>query len=67
MNETLMGHIAALLPGCAVMTNEVLGYDSNAKEAVAFAILANRGGVRRNRPLPPPAREHPVVMGRISL
>ena len=38
---TLLTHIADCLPGCEVMTNEQLGLDSNAKEAVAFAVLAN--------------------------
>ena len=41
MNPTLLAHIADCLPGCEVMTNEQLGLDSNAKEAVAFAVLAN--------------------------
>ena len=68
MNITLMGHIAALLPDCAVLTNEDLGYDSNAKEAVAFAILANEAIFAHcsNAPSATGA-EHPVVMGKISL
>ena len=67
MNRTLMGHIAALLPGCAVMTNEALGYDSNAKEAVAFAVLANEAlyGLAGNAPGATGAA-HPVVLGKIS-
>ena len=68
MNQTLMGHIAALLPGCAVMTNEALGYDSNAKEAVAFAILANEAVFAHYNNAPSATgAKHPVVMGRISL
>ena len=68
MNRTLMGHIAALLPSCAVMTNEALGYDSSAKEAVAFAILANEAVFARCNNAPSATgAAHPVVMGRISL
>ena len=68
MNRTLMGHIAALLPGCAVMTNETLGYDSNAKEAVAFAILSNEAVFAHCNNAPSATgAAHPVVMGRISL
>jgi len=33
--------IKALLPDCKVMIQEDLGYSSDAKEAIAFAILAN--------------------------
>ena len=55
------------LPGCEVMTNEQLGLDSNAKEAVAFAVLANEAmyGQPNNAPGATGAA-HPVVMGKIS-
>ena len=68
MNATLMAHIRALLPGCRVMTNEELGFDGNAKEAVAFAILANETifASCNNAPSATGAG-HPVVMGKISL
>lgn len=68
MNATLMSHIRALLPGCRVMTNEELGFDGNAKEAVAFAILANETifASCNNAPSATGAG-HPVVMGKISL
>ena len=54
-------------PGCEVMTNEQLGLDSNAKEAVAFAVLANEAmyGQPNNAPGATGAA-HPVVMGKIS-
>jgi len=50
-----------------VMTNEQLGLDSNAKEAVAFAVLANEAmyGQPNNAPGATGAA-HPVVMGKIS-
>ena len=49
------------------MTNEQLGLDSNAKEAVAFAVLANEAmyGKPNNAPGATGA-VHPVVMGKIS-
>jgi anhydro-N-acetylmuramic acid kinase len=40
-NKTLLGEIAALLPECRVMTQEDLGWNSDSKEAVAFALLAH--------------------------
>lgn len=68
MNPTLMAHIADCLPGCEVLTNEQLGLDSAAKEAVAFAVLANETlyGRANNAPGATGAA-HPVVMGKISL
>ena len=65
MNPTLLAHIADCLPGCEVMTNEQLGLDSNAKEAVAFAVLANEAmyGQPNNAPGATGAA-HPVVMGK---
>ena len=41
MNKTLVRAVDKALPECRVLTNEDLGYDSNAKEAVAFAVMAN--------------------------
>ncbi len=68
MNTTLMAHLMDLLPGCRVMTGEEMGIDSNAKEAVAFALLANEAlfASANNAPSATGAR-HPVVMGKISL
>lgn len=68
LNKTLMRYIADALPDCRVMTNEELGLDSNAKEAVAFAILANETifASCNNAPSATGA-SHPVVMGKISL
>lgn len=50
------------------MTNEDLGLDSNAKEAVAFAVLANETlfGYNNNVPTATGAG-HSVVMGKITL
>lgn len=66
-NPVLLRHIRDCLPGCRVMTNEDIGYDSDSKEAVAFAVLANEAfeGITNNVPSVTGA-SHPVVMGKIS-
>lgn len=68
MNATLIADLKKALPECEVITNEELGYDSNAKEAVAFAIMANETvfGSQNNVPSVTGA-SGPVVMGKISL
>lgn len=68
MNPVLLSFIAGCLPGCEVLTNEQLGLDSGAKEAIAFAVLANEAlyGLANNAPGATGA-SHPVVMGKISL
>lgn len=40
-NETLMKYLSELLPNINVCTQEALGYNSSAKEAIAFVVLAN--------------------------
>ncbi len=67
-NPTLLRFLQDALPDCKVQTQEDLGSDSDAKEAVAFAILANEAlfGIPNNAPSATGAR-HEVVMGRISL
>lgn len=66
-NKTLMGHLRRLLSQTEVMDNEALGFNSDAKEAVAFALLANEtiSGRWNNVPSATGAA-HPVVMGKIS-
>lgn len=67
-NPTLLRFLQEALPEVTVQTQEDLGLDSDAKEAVAFAILANEAlfGISNNAPSATGAR-HPVVMGRINL
>lgn len=67
-NPALMNDLKDLLPKCQVMTNEDIGLNSDAKEAVAFAVLANETlhGLPNNAPGATGA-SHPVVMGKISL
>lgn len=68
LNPTLMAMLADCLPGVRVLRNEDLGLDSNAKESVAFALLANEylfghcGNVCRVT-----GAAHPVVLGKLSL
>ena len=40
-NDTLVSMIKEYLPECKILTQEDLGYSSDAKEAIAFAVLAN--------------------------
>jgi len=67
-NATLLRYLQESLPEVTVQTQEDLGLDSNAKEAVAFALLANEAlfGICNNAPSATGAK-HPVVMGRINL
>ncbi len=68
MNKTLLTFIKELLPNCKVMTNEDMGLDSNAKEAVAFAVLANETIFNRYNNIPTATgARHSVVMGKITL
>lgn len=66
-NPTLLGFLRDALPEVKVQIQEDLGYDSDAKEAVAFAILANEAlfGICNNAPSATGAT-HGVVMGRIN-
>ncbi len=67
-NPTLLAFLRRALPEVPILTQEDLGLDSDAKEAVAFAILANETlfASCNNAPSATGAK-HPVVMGRISL
>ena len=66
-NPTLLAFLREALPEVRVQTQEDLGLSSDAKEAVAFAILANDAlfAIPNNAPSATGAR-HPVIMGRIS-
>lgn len=67
-NLAILRHLGDLLPGCKVETCEERGFSSDAKEAVAFAILANEAvfGTCNNVPAVTGAR-NPVVMGRLTV
>jgi len=67
-NYTLMNHLKELLPECRVITNEDIGLNSSAKEAIAFAVLANETLHFSNNNVPSATGAlHPVIMGKISL
>ena len=40
-NPLILADLADCLPGCAILTGEDVGYCSDSKEAVAFAVLAS--------------------------
>jgi anhydro-N-acetylmuramic acid kinase len=66
-NPEIMKHLAALLPGVAVATSSDFGIDSDAKEAIAFALLGYETwrGRPSNLPSATGAR-HPVILGKIT-
>ena len=66
-NHTLMSYIRKYLPETEVITNEDLGLSGDAKEAVAFTVLANDCiyGIPNNAPKATGAL-HPVIMGKIT-
>ena len=66
-NLTLLAHLRRCLPDCRVVTNEDLGLNSDAKEAVAFAILANETLFEQCNNAPAATGAScPVVMGKLS-
>ena len=66
-NPTMLRMLAERLPNARVLRQEDLGYLSDAKEAIAFAILAYEGlhGRPGNLPSCTFAR-HPAVLGKIT-
>jgi anhydro-N-acetylmuramic acid kinase len=65
-NKTLIQMIKEELKGIKVMTQEDIGLSSDAKEAVAFAILANEAIYGNTNNLPSvTGANRPVVMGKI--
>lgn len=66
-NDTLRRDIVQLLPECRVLTQEDLGWSSDAKEAVAFALMAHETmhGRPSNVPGATGAARH-VIMGNIT-
>lgn len=66
-NKTLLTMLKEEFKGIKVITQEDLGFSSDAKEAIAFGILANEtiNGMANNLPKVTGA-ERPVIMGKIS-
>lgn len=66
-NPQMMAYLAAYLPGVRIRTSDEFGIDSDAKEAIAFAILAHETWRRRPSNLPAATgARRPVILGKIS-
>jgi anhydro-N-acetylmuramic acid kinase len=66
-NKTLIRDIGALLPECTVLTQEDLGWNSDSKEAVAFALLAHETLAGRPGNVPgATGAKRPVILGSIT-
>jgi len=66
-NPRLMAQLAAFLPGTSILRSDHYGVDADAKEAVAFAVLAYETWRRRPGNLPAATgAHHPVVLGKIT-
>jgi len=66
-NRQLMGQIAAMLPHSRIFTSADFGIDPDAKEAIAFAVLAYQTWRRKPGNLPSATgAERPVILGSIT-
>lgn len=66
-NRQIMGYLAAFLPGVRIRTMEEFGISSDAKEAVAFAVLAHETWRRRASNVPSATgADRRVVLGKVS-
>jgi anhydro-N-acetylmuramic acid kinase len=66
-NRTMMAYLQAFLPAVKLRTSTEFGIDSDAKEAIAFAILAYETWHRRPSNLPSATgARHPVILGKVS-
>ena len=66
-NPRIMAGLAAFLPNVSIATTADFGIDVDAKEAVAFAILANETWRRKPSNLPAATgARRPVILGKIS-
>ena len=66
-NRQLMGNLAALLPDMKITTTNDYGIDADAKEAIAFAVLAYRTHRGRTGNLPgATGASRAVVLGKIT-
>ncbi|MEO8371527.1 MAG: anhydro-N-acetylmuramic acid kinase [Candidatus Solibacter sp.] len=66
-NPQIMGHLAGYLPGVNLSTSTDHGIDADAKEAIAFAILAHETWKRRASNLPSATgARRAVVLGNIT-
>lgn len=66
-NRTMMAYLQGFLPNSRLRTSAEFGIDSDAKEAIAFAVLAYETWHRRPSNLPSATgARRPVVLGKVS-
>ena len=66
-NPQIMAHLAGFLPGVGMSTSTDHGIDADAKEAIAFAVLAHETWRRKPANLPSATgAKHAVVLGSIT-
>jgi anhydro-N-acetylmuramic acid kinase len=67
-NPRMLAYLAAFLPGVALSTSDAFGIDPDAKEAIAFAVLAFETWRRRpsNLPSATGARK-PAILGKVTI
>ena len=67
-NRQLMAQLTAFLPDTRITTTAEFGIDPDAKEAVAFAILAYRTWKHQTGNLPSATgARRPVILGKLTL
>lgn len=67
-NSTLLAYLQGFLPDVTLRHSSEFGVDCDAKEAIAFAILAYQTWTKRPGNLPSATgAKHPVILGKISL
>lgn len=66
-NPQILGHLAAFLPSVAITTSDTYGINPDAKEAIAFALLAHETWRRRPSNLPSATgARRAVILGKVS-
>jgi anhydro-N-acetylmuramic acid kinase len=66
-NGQIMGHLAAFLPELAIATSTDYGLDADAKEAIAFAVLAyETWRARPSNVTGATGARHDVILGSIT-
>ena len=66
-NPTLMRMLSERLPKCRMLRHEHFSINSNAKEAIALAIIANDAIAGLNTNIPGATGGRPTVLGKISV
>jgi anhydro-N-acetylmuramic acid kinase len=66
-NPQILAHLAGFLPGIAISTSTDHGIDADAKEAIAFAVLAHQTWRKKPSNLPSATgARHAVILGNIT-